>query len=97
MLSDGSSASAALAPAVADGAASADPSGGAGWPPSAAALGASSAIAATCGGKSTERKEERKARDLWRGVRESGEERCSLGVCGVCGRYQRSTKAYEAV
>jgi hypothetical protein len=50
MLSDRSSTSAALAPVVADGAASADPSGGAGWLPSAAALCASSAIDATCGG-----------------------------------------------
>ena len=43
MVSDGSSASAAFVP-EAGGAASADPSGGAGWVPLAAALGASSSL-----------------------------------------------------
>jgi hypothetical protein len=59
MLSDRSSTSAALAPVVADGAASADPSGGAGWLPSAAALCASSAIDATCGGGGGVRRDKR--------------------------------------
>jgi hypothetical protein len=49
MLSDGSSTFAALAFAVAAEAASADPSGVAGWLPSAVALGGPPPCVATCG------------------------------------------------